>query len=323
MKKVGIIGGSGYTGGELIRLILQHPELEIDFVFSTTRAGKKITSIHPDLLGRTDLVLTDTINPEINVLYLCLGHGKSKDFLKSNSFSEKTLIIDLGNDFRLEKSCKFKSKSFVYGLPELQKEKIKKASAIANPGCFATAIQIALLPLVKYKKFSKPFHINATTGSTGAGIGLSATTHFSWRNNNLSWYKPFNHQHLAEIHGTFNQLGAKPELFFMPQRGAFSRGIFTTAYTTFKGSLDEAILLYKEFYSDSPFTHISDKQINLKSVVNTNNCFVHLYLHENTLLITSCIDNLIKGASGQAIQNTNLMMGWEETLGLELKAIIY
>lgn len=323
MKKVGIIGGSGYTGGELIRLILQHPELEIDFVFSTTQAGKKITSVHPDLLGRTDLVLTDTINPEINVLYLCLGHGRSRDFLESNSFSEETLIIDLGNDFRLEKSYKFKSRSFIYGLPELQKEKIKKASAIANPGCFATAIQIALLPLVKYKKFSEPIHINATTGSTGAGIGLSATTHFSWRNNNISWYKPFNHQHLGEIHRTFNQLGAKTELFFMPQRGAFSRGIFTTAYTTFKGSLDEAILLYKEFYRDSPFTHISDKQISLKSVVNTNNCFVHLYLHENTLLITSCIDNLIKGASGQAIQNTNLMMGWKETLGLELKAIIY
>lgn len=323
MKKVGIIGGSGYTGGELIRLILQHPELEIDFVFSTTQAGKKITFAHPDLLGRTDLVFSDTINPEINVLYLCLGHGKCRDFLKSNSFSKETLIIDLGNDFRLEKSYKFKSKSFVYGLPELQKEKIKKASAIANPGCFATAIQIALLPLVKYNKFSEPIHINATTGSTGAGIGLSATTHFSWRNNNLSWYKPFNHQHLGEIHRTFNQLGAKTKLFFVPQRGAFSRGIFTTAYTTFKGSLDEVVLLYKEFYSDSPFTHISDKQISLKSVVNTNNCFLHLHLHENTLLITSCIDNLIKGASGQAIQNTNLVMGWEETLGLELKAIIY
>ena len=323
MKKLGIIGGSGYTGGELIRLTLQHPLLEIDFVYSTTKAGKKITSVHPDLLGRTDLVFTETINPDINVLYLCLGHGKSRDFLKLNLFSKETLIVDLGSDFRLEKSHKFKSKSFIYGLPELQKEKIKKASAIANPGCFATAIQIALLPLVKYKKFSESIHINATTGSTGAGIGLSETKHFSWRNNNLSWYKPFNHQHLGEIRRTFNKLGAKTELFFVPQRGAFSRGIFTTAYTAFNGSLDEAILLYKEFYSDSPFTHISDKEITLKSVVNTNNCFVHLHLHENTLLITSCIDNLIKGASGQAIQNTNLMMGWEETLGLELKAIIY
>lgn len=323
MKKVGIIGGSGYTGGELIRLILQHPALEIDFVYSTTRAGKSIISSHPDVLGRTDLAFTGTINPKVDVLYLCLGHGNSRDFLSSNTFSEKTLILDLGNDFRLEKSFRFKSKTFIYGLPELQKDRIEKATAISNPGCFATAIQLALLPLAKSKKYTEAIHINATTGSTGAGVGLSSTSHFSWRNNNLSWYKAFTHQHLDEIHRTLNQLEAPAELFFMPQRGAFTRGIFTTAYTYFEGTLDEAIMLYKEFYSHAPFTHVSDEPINLKSVVNTNNCFIHLHIHENTLLITSCIDNLVKGASGQALQNTNLMMGWKETLGLELKATIF
>jgi len=323
MKKVGIIGGSGYTGGELIRLLLQHPALEIDFVYSTTRAGKSITSAHPDVLGRLDLMFTDTINPEVDVLYLCLGHGKSRNFLSSNSFSEKTLIVDLGNDFRLKEDCKFQGKTFIYGLPELQKEQIEKATAIANPGCFATAIQLALLPLAKNKKYTEPIHINATTGSTGAGVGLSSTSHFSWRNNNLSWYKPFTHQHLGEIHRTLNQLEAPTKLFFMPQRGAFSRGIFATAYTTYSGSIEEAVTLYKEYYVQDPFTQVSDEPINLKSVVNTNNCFIHLHLHENTLLITSCIDNLVKGASGQALQNTNLMMGWEETLGLQLKATIF
>lgn len=323
MKKVGIIGGSGYTGGELIRLVLQHPALELDFVYSTTRAGKPITTAHPDLLGRTDSVFTDTVNPEIDVLYLCLGHGKSRDFLSSNPFFKNTLIVDLGNDFRLVEGCEFQEKTFIYGLPELQKEQIEKATAIANPGCFATAIQLALLPLAKSKQYTDRIHINATTGSTGAGVGLSPTTHFSWRNNNLSWYKPFTHQHLGEIHRTLNQLGAPAELMFMPQRGAFTRGIFATAYTTFEGTLEEAVALYKKFYALAPYTHISDEPISLKSVVNTNNCFIHLHLHENTLLLTSCIDNLVKGASGQAIQNTNLMMGWEETLGLELKATYF
>ena len=323
MKKVGIIGGSGYTGGELIRLILQHPALEIDFVYSTTRAGKPVSSAHPDVLGRTDLLFTGTVKPEVDVLYLCLGHGKSRDFLHNHSFSETTLIVDLGNDFRLEDSCEFQGKSFVYGLPELQKEQIEKATAIANPGCFATAIQLALLPLAKNKKYTEAIHINATTGSTGAGVSLSPTTHFSWRNNNLSWYKPFTHQHLGEIHRTLNHMDAPAELFFMPQRGDFTRGIFATAYTTFDGSLEDAQYIYQDFYQSAPFTHIATEPISLKSVVNTNNCFIHLHLHEKTLLITSCIDNLVKGASGQALQNTNLIMGWEETLGLELKAIVF
>ena len=323
MKKVGIIGGSGYTGGELIRLLMQHPALTLDFVFSTTLVCKLLTTAHPDLLGRTTRSFTGTINPDVDVLFLCLGHGKSRAFLSENYFSEQTLIVYLGNDFRLEEDHKFQDRTFVYGLPELQKEAIEKARSLANPGCFATAIQLALLPLAEHKKISSALHINATTGSTGAGVGLSPTSHFSWRNNNLSWYKPFTHQHLGEIHRTLNQLNAPAEIFFMPQRGNFTRGIFATAYTHFEGSLEEANALYEAFYKADQFTHIAHDPINLKSVVNTNNCFIHLHLHEKTLLITSCIYNLVKGASGQAIQNTNLMIGWEETLGLELKATVF
>jgi N-acetyl-gamma-glutamyl-phosphate reductase len=323
MKKVGIIGGSGYTGGELIRLVLQHPGLEIDFVYSTTRVGTPITSVHTDLLGRCDLSFTGTVNPEVDLLYLCLGHGKSRDFLIANHFSENTLIVDLGNDFRLENNFEAGGRTFVYGLPEFQKEQIENANAIANPGCFATAIQLALMPLAHHKKIKEAVHINATTGSTGAGVSLSPTSHFSWRSNNLSWYKPFTHQHLGEIHQTLNQLQTPSELFFLPQRGNFTRGIFATTYTSFNGTLEEALTLYHDFYHNAPFTHVSEEPIHLKSVLNTNNCFIHLHLHQNTLLITSCIDNLIKGASGQALQNTNLMLGWEETLGLELKATAF
>jgi N-acetyl-gamma-glutamyl-phosphate reductase len=323
MKKVGIIGGSGYTGGELIRLVLQHPALSLDFVYSTTRVGMPLTSAHPDLLGQTNQSFTGAVNPDIEVLFLCLGHGKSRGFLEANSFSDETLIIDLGNDFRLAKDAEYAGRSFIYGLPEFQKEKIEKANAIANPGCFATAIQLALLPLAHSKRYSETIHINATTGSTGAGISLSPTSHFSWRTNNLSWYKPFTHQHLGEIYQTLKILDAPAELLFLPQRGAFTKGIFATAYTHFSGSLEEAVLLYETFYKETPFTHLSKEPISLKSVLDTNNCFLHLHLHEETLLITSCIDNLVKGASGQAIQNLNLMMGWEETLGLELKASVF
>jgi N-acetyl-gamma-glutamyl-phosphate reductase len=323
MKSVGIIGGSGYTGGELIRLVIHHPALKLDFVYSTTRAGKAVTTAHPDLLGSLNLNFTDTVNPDIDLLYLCLGHGNSRAFLENYSFSEKTIIIDLGNDFRLHKDREFGGKQFVYGLPELQREEIEKATAIANPGCFATAIQLALLPLAKNNLIKDAVHINATTGSTGAGVGLSATSHFSWRNNNLSWYKPFTHQHLGEIHQSLQQLKAPSKLFFMPQRGDFTRGIFATAYTPFEGSLEEAKALYQKYYASHPFTQISDEEISLKSVVNTNFCFLHLHKYENTLLITSVIDNLVKGASGQAIQNTNILMGWEENLGIQLKASIF
>jgi N-acetyl-gamma-glutamyl-phosphate reductase len=323
MKNVGIIGGSGYTGGELIRLVLQHPALKLSFVYSTTRSGKSLNSVHQDLLGSVSLDFTDSIESDIDILYLCLGHGNSKTFLKEHSFSDKTIIIDLGNDFRLEADQAFEGRNFVYGLPELQKEKIENSKSIANPGCFATAIQLALLPLANQNLINGPVHINATTGSTGAGVGLSTTNHFSWRNNNLSWYKPFTHQHLGEIHQSLEQLDSPSELYLIPQRGDFTRGIFTTLYTSFEGSLEEAKKYYHTFYAFHPFTQISDQEVSLKSVINTNYCFIHLHKYQNKLLITSVIDNLVKGASGQAIQNTNLIMGWEENLGLNLKASIF
>ena len=319
MKKVGIIGGSGYTGGELIRLVLQHPALELEFVHSNTRAGKPLTHAHPDLLGSTTRKFTDQVNPEIDVVYLCLGHGNSVAFLQEHSFSDHTLIVDLGNDFRLKEDANFKGRNFVYGLPELQRETIEKTNAIANPGCFATALQLAMLPLAQNKNLKSDVHVHATTGSTGAGVGLSSTSHFSWRNNNFSWYKPFTHQHLGEIHQSLEQLHSSPKIHFLPHRGDFTRGIFATVYTEYEGSLAEAQSLFHGFYKTHPYTHVSKEEISLKSVINSNNCFLHLHKHENLLLITSILDNLIKGASGQALQNTNLIMGWEETLGLQLK----
>ena len=320
MKKVGIIGGSGYTGGELIRLVLIHPELELNFVYSSTKSGISLTNVHQDLLGRTNLNFTSNVNLDVDILYLCLGHGNSISFLKENVFNDKTLIIDLGNDFRLKNNQEFKGKKFIYGLPELKRKSIKKSNAIANPGCFATAVQLALLPLAKTQNLDSDVHVNATTGSTGAGVGLGPTSHFSWRNNNLSWYKPFNHQHLGEINQSLANLGSKAKIHFLPHRGNFTRGIFATAYIEFNGSLKQVENLYKDFYQDHPFTHISSEPLNLKSVINSNNCFLHLHKHEDILLITCILDNLIKGASGQAIQNTNIIMGWDEKLGLELKA---
>ncbi|MDB4015422.1 N-acetyl-gamma-glutamyl-phosphate reductase [Flavobacteriaceae bacterium] len=321
MKTAGIIGGSGYTGGELLRLVLNHPGLTLDFVYSTTRPGFPLSETHPDLLGSTSINFTDQVNLEVSVVFLCLGHGNSSKFLEQNKFSEQTLIIDLSNDFRLSDKSEFMGRTFVYGLPERNKEAIEQATAIANPGCFATAIQLALLPLATAKKLTNSIHVNATTGSTGAGVGLSATAHFSWRNNNMSWYKPFTHQHLGEIGESINELqGSATTMHFLPQRGDFTRGIFATAYTAFDGSIEEAVALYTDYYANDPFTHVSKQEIALKQVINSNNCFLHLHLHEGTLLITSVIDNLIKGASGQAIQNMNLIYGWEEGLGLNLKA---
>lgn len=321
MIKVGIIGGSGYTGGELIRLLINHPAVEIDFVYSTTRAEKPITSAHPDLLGQTNLDFTGEVNSEVAIVFLCLGHGNSTKFLKENPFSNETTIIDLSNDFRLQNDTHFEGKEFVYGLPELNKGAIENAKAIANPGCFATAIQLALLPLANENLLQNEVHVNAVTGSTGAGIKPSGTTHFSWRNNNASWYKPFTHQHLGEIDESLSSFGnSVGKLHFLPSRGNFTRGILATAYTRFEGSLDDAYMVYKDFYKSARFTHISNEPIHLKQVVNTNNCHVHLHRHEDVLLVTSAIDNLLKGASGQAVQNMNLVLGLEEDLGLKLKA---
>ncbi|WP_299048517.1 N-acetyl-gamma-glutamyl-phosphate reductase [uncultured Polaribacter sp.] len=320
--EVGIIGGAGYTAGELIRLLLNHPNTNINFIFSTSNAGNKVYKIHQDLIGSTELTFTDTINPNVDVLFLCLGHGNSTAFLEKNEFSNATKIIDLSNDFRLKADETLDNKTFVYGLPELQKEKIVTANYIANPGCFATALQLAILPLAANGLLKDDVHINAVTGATGAGTSLSKTTHFTWRDNNFSHYKAFNHQHLGEINQTIQQLqsGCKSEVFFMPNRGNFSRGIFATTYTTFDGTAEEGIALYKEFYKDAKFTFVSDEAVHMKQVVNTNKCIVGVEKHGNKLLITSVIDNLLKGASGQAIQNMNLMYDFEETLGLNLKA---
>jgi N-acetyl-gamma-glutamyl-phosphate reductase len=322
MLEVGIIGGAGYTAGELIRLLLHHPETTINFVYSTSNAGNKLHKIHQDLIGSTEISFTDKINTEIDLLFLCLGHGNSTSFLENNQFSTNTKIIDLSNDFRLLADKNFDQKEFVYGLPELQKEKIKEAQYIANPGCFATALQLAILPLAAHKLLSNDIHINAVTGATGAGTSLSATTHFTWRDNNFSHYKAFNHQHLDEIYQTINQLDTNfdSQVNFMPNRGNFSRGIFATTYTKFEGNIEEAKKIYEEYYSDAAFTFVSDNDIHMKQVVNTNKCILHLAKHGNKLLITSTIDNLLKGASGQAVQNMNLMFGFKETLGLNLKA---
>jgi N-acetyl-gamma-glutamyl-phosphate reductase len=322
MIQVGIIGGAGYTAGELIRLLVHHSQVEINFVYSTSNAGNKISDIHQDLVGNLNLKFTNQINPNIDVLFLCLGHGNSKVFLEQNSFSKNTKIIDLGNDFRLKSDAIFQGKTFVYGLPELQKEAIINANYIANPGCFATAIQLALLPLANKNLLTNDVHVNAVTGATGAGTSLSKTTHFTWRDNNFSYYKPFTHQHLGEINQTVNQLqdDFNSEINFMPNRGNFSRGIFATAYTYFEGSLEDVKSLYNSFYKDTKFTFVSGNDLHLKQVVNTNKCLIHLHKYNNKLLITSIIDNLLKGASGQAIQNMNLMFDFQETEGLQLKA---
>jgi N-acetyl-gamma-glutamyl-phosphate reductase len=322
MLEIGIIGGAGYTAGELIRLLLNHPEANINFVYSTSNAGNKLHKVHKDLIGSTEISFTSQINTKVDTLFLCLGHGNSTTFLENNNFSKNTKIIDLSNDFRLFADKKFEGKDFVYGLPELDKTVIKTAKYIANPGCFATALQLAILPLAAKGLLNNDIHINAVTGATGAGTSLSATTHFTYRDNNFSHYKAFNHQHLGEINQTVNQLQANfnAEINFVPNRGNFSRGIFATTYTKYDGSLDDAVKIYKEYYKDAAFTFVSDEEIHLKQVINTNKCLIHLAKHGTKLLITSTIDNLLKGASGQAVQNLNLMYDFEETLGLNLKA---
>jgi len=318
MIKTGIIGGSGYTAGELLRLLQNHPKATVDFVYSTTNAGKPVATVHQDLLGDTDLIFTDTIHPEVNLVFLCLGHGQSKAFLEKHHFASHTRIIDLGNDFRLHPDAS----SFVYGLPELNRKKIKMAQFVANPGCFATAIQLALVPLAQDQELQSSIHINATTGSTGAGVQPSGTTHHSWRNNNMSHYKAFEHQHLGEIQQSLEKLqpGFNQELLFIPNRGDFSRGIFATLYTQTEKPLDVLVALYQTFYQNDQFVVVTTDTIHLKQVVQTNKCIISLEKKGKYLLITSIIDNLIKGASGQAIQNMNLMFGLDEKTGLQLKS---
>ncbi|MGB5316593.1 MAG: N-acetyl-gamma-glutamyl-phosphate reductase [Robiginitalea sp.] len=322
MIRAGVIGGSGYTGGELIRLLLHHPEVHLDFVFSRTRRGESLYRTFPDLLGQTNLTYVDRPNAEADVVFLCLGHGNSGRFLEEWSFGTDTRIVDLSNEFRALENRWFGEREFIYGLPECHADAIAKAQNIANPGCFATAIELALLPLAAAGLLKETVHINAVTGSTGAGAGLSETAHFSWRNNNMSVYKPFTHQHLGEIQETLEKAGAvDPELYFLPHRGNFPRGIFATLYTAYAGSLEQAIDLYTAYYENAPFTFVTEVPVNLKQVINTNAAHLHLHLHQGKLLITSVLDNLLKGASGQAVENMNLMFGIPRETGLTLKAI--
>lgn len=319
MIKTGIIGGAGYTAGELIRLLIQHPQAELVFVNSTSNAGNKLTDVHSGLVGETKLRFTSELPyNEIDVLFFCTAHGDTMKFLDENTIPDHLKIIDLSTDFRHKRI----GNNFVYGLPELDRDTIKKSSYIANPGCFATAIQLALLPLAKSELLRSDIHVNAVTGSTGAGVKPSATSHFSWRENNISVYKAFDHQHLTEIRQSLVQLQSdfNTDINFIPVRGNFTRGIFATLYMDYEGTIEDAVKLYENFYDSHPFVVISEDNIDLKQVVNTNKCMLHLEKHGNKLLILSCIDNLLKGASGQAIQNMNLISGLDESEGLKLKA---
>ena len=320
MINVSIAGGTGYTAGELLRILLLHPEVNIESVISTTSVGMSVSDIHRDLIGETDLVYSDTIkNPD--VIFLCLGHGLSREFLEKNELPAGCKVIDLGNDFRNQPE--FGNRKFVFGLCEQNREEIRKADNVANPGCFATTIMLALLPLASKNLLTEDIHIHAITGSTGAGKKPGETTHFSYRDNNISVYKPFTHQHLEEISNTLISAGNSnlPQINFVPMRGDFTRGIFASLYTKWNGTItdDEAIAYFKDYYADSPFVFVSDKPISLKEVVNTNKCLLHIEFHNGYIHITSISDNLVKGASGQAVQNMNLMFGFDESLGLKLK----
>ena len=318
---VGIIGAAGYTGGELIRLLLHHPETNIAFANSRSNAGKPVHSIHQDLLGDTELVFSADIDKTVDVIFLCLGHGESAKFLNENSFPESVKIIDLANDFRLHKNANVGERNFIYGLPELNREKIKKANNIANPGCFATAIQLGLLPLAQ-KNLINEVYTTGITGSTGAGQSLTASSHFSWRANNIQAYKTLSHQHLAEIAESIVSAGAgnEPEISFVPWRGDFTRGIFISSTISCDLKIEELYSIYEAYYNSHPFTMVSREPIFLKQVVNTNKAIIQLEKAGNKLVVHSVIDNLLKGAVGQAIQNMNLIMGLTETTGLQLKA---
>ena len=319
MIKVGIIGGAGYTAGELIRILLGHPDAEIVFVNSTSNAGNKLSAVHEGLIGETDMVFTDQLPLDaIDVLFFCTAHGDTRKFMEANTLPEGLKVIDLSMDYRLEAE----DNPFIYGLPELNRRAICKSQYVANPGCFATAIQLALLPLARNLMLNDDVYVNAITGSTGAGVKPGATTHFSWRNNNISIYKPFTHQHLPEIIQSIRHLQSSfnSDINFIPYRGDFARGIFATVVVKNAVDIEELYRIYREYYAEDSFVHVVEEQIDLKQVVNTNKCLLHLEKHGDKLLIVSCIDNLLKGASGTAVHNMNLLFNLKETTGLILKS---
>ncbi|MGL5938245.1 MAG: N-acetyl-gamma-glutamyl-phosphate reductase [Phocaeicola sp.] len=322
MIKVGIIGGAGYTAGELIRLLINHPDVIITFINSSSNAGNKVTDVHSGLYGEIDLVFTNELPLDsIDLLFFCTAHGDTKKFIDSHTLPADLKVIDLSTDYRIKSA----DNPFIYGLPELNRRAICKSQFVANPGCFATCIELGLLPLAKNKLLTTDITVNAITGSTGAGVKPSTTTHFSWRNNNMSIYKPFSHQHLAEIKQSLDQLqgGFSADIDFLPYRGDFPRGIFATLVVKTKLEADVLKEMYKAYYAEDSFVHIVDKNLDLKQVVNTNKCLIHLEKHGDKLLIISCIDNLLKGASGQAVHNMNLMFNLEETVGLNLKPLAF
>jgi N-acetyl-gamma-glutamyl-phosphate reductase len=318
MIRVGIVGGAGYTAGELIRLLVNHPEAKIVFVNSTSNAGNPVTDIHEGLYGDCDLTFTDSLPlDKIDCLFICSGHGQSRVFMETHKIPDNLKIVDFSQDYRLMSD----SNDFIYGLPELNRQATIKAKYVANPGCFATCIQLGLLPLAKQSMLAGDIVVNAITGSTGAGVKPAATTHFSWRNNNLSIYKPFVHQHLPEIIQSLTQLQGDfhSEVDFIPFRGDFPRGIFASTLVKSQADIEELYGIYTDYYAESPFVHVVKKNIDLKQVINTNKCLIHLEKHNDRLLIISCIDNLLKGASGTAVHNMNLMFDLDETMGLRLK----
>jgi N-acetyl-gamma-glutamyl-phosphate reductase len=320
--RVGIVGAAGYTAGELIRILLNHPAAEIVFAHSESNAGNYITDVHAGLYGETEMRFTDQLPfDEVDVVFFCFGHGKSTQFIQEHYIPADVRIIDLAQDFRLASE----DHDYVYGLPELNRERIEGALHVANPGCFATCIQLALLPLAEAELLQNDISVNAITGSTGAGVKPAATTHFSWRSGNMSIYKAFQHQHVPEIKQSLQQLQSNfcAEIDFIPYRGDFPRGIFTTAVVKMDQVPSDIVERYKAFYADAAFTHYVDKAIDMKQVVNTNKCLVHVDCFEGKILVTACIDNLLKGASGQAVQNMNLMFGLEETTGLCLKPLAF
>jgi N-acetyl-gamma-glutamyl-phosphate reductase len=321
MIKTGIVGGAGYTGGELIRLLLNHPVAEIAFVHSTSNAGNPLYKVHSDLLGETEICFTDNLDDNIDLLFLCAGHGDAEKFLRENKIASGIKIIDLSQDFRLHDNSTIGDREFIYGLPELNRVKIRKAANIANPGCFATAIQLGLLPLAKAGLLGE-IQTTGITGSTGAGQSLSSSTHFSWRANNIQAYKTLTHQHLHEIGESLSQLQPlhNMEINFIPWRGDFTRGIFISSLISCELKQAEISALFLDYYKDHPFTTVSNESIFLKQVVNTNKCIVQPEKVGSKLVIHSIIDNLLKGASGQAVQNMNLMFGLDESTGLKLKA---